>query len=138
MVLRYGQSVRQKTLELGKLMAEHHRDNLHLRIALKIGRTVVSEETALLSPPRFLNLRKGSTNAVIRQKSPTQAEVTFTSTVFQHRFAFDLPGIAHRSSDNYFELYPNESKTVTVTLSRPQTSQQLRQTLAFHSLVDTY
>jgi len=136
--LRYGQSVKQKTLDLGRLMTQHGRDNLHLRIALRIAGKIVSEETVLLTPPRFLNLRPGKTEAVIRQKSPTEAGVTFSSTVFQHRFAFDLPGIPHRSSDNYFELYPDTPKTVTVTLARPQTLQKLRQSLTYRSLVDTY
>jgi hypothetical protein len=40
--------------------------------------------------------------------------------VFQHRFAFDLPEIAHQSSDNYFELYPREKKTVDVELASPE------------------
>jgi beta-mannosidase len=136
--LRYGQSVRQKTLDLGKLMERHGRDNLHLRIALRIGRKVVSEETVLLTPPRFLNLRRGKTKAVIRQKSPTQAEVTFSSSVFQHRFAFDLPGVVHSSSDNYFELHPDQPKVVTLELAQPQTLQKLRQTLTHQSLVETY
>jgi len=137
-VLRYGRSVKQKTLRLAKLMVQHGRDNLHLRIALRIGRKVVSEETVLLTPPRFVNLRKGRTEAMIRQKSPMHAEVTFTSTVFLHRFAFDLTDVAHRSSDNYFELFPGESKTVSLELTEPQSLQKLRQALAYHSLVDTY
>ena len=65
-------------------------------------------------------------------------EVTFSSAVFRHRFAFDLPGMPHRSSDNYFELYPDQPKTVTVVLTRPQTLPSLRQSLTYHSLVDTY
>ena len=70
--------------------------------------------------------------------SSTSALLTFTSPVFQHRFAFDLPGVAHRSSDNYFELYPRESKTVEVELALPRTPAQLKRALVFHSLVDTY
>jgi beta-mannosidase len=136
--LRGGESVRQKTLDLAKLMAQHGRDNLHLRIALDVDGRCASEDTVFLTPPRFLRLRQPKTKAALRLRSPRSAAVTFTSTVFQHRFVFDLPGIAHRAGDNYFELYPREPKTVTLELTRPQTLQRLQQALVFHSLVDTY
>jgi len=136
--LRYGESVRQKTLDLKKPMEQYGRDNLHLRIALDLGGRCVSEETVFLTPPRFLHLLKPKTKVAIRLHAPTRATVTFTSTAFQHRFAFDLSGIAHTSSDNYFELYANEPKSVELEFARPQTLKKLRQALVHHSLVDTY
>jgi beta-mannosidase len=137
-VLHYGESVRQKTLDLGRMMTEHGRDNLHLRIALKIRGRKASEETVMLTPPRFLNLRRARTTVKVRSVSGTEYDVTFRSTAFQHRFAFDLPGFAHGSSDNYFELYPDEPKTVRVRLGRPSTSATLRKVLVHQSLVDSY
>jgi beta-mannosidase len=137
-VLRYGESIRQRTLDLGRLMEQHGRDQLHLRIALYVGRRCVSEETIFLTPPRHLELRPAKTRARFRRVSPTQAAVTFTTSAFQHRFAFDLPGIPHRSSDNYFELYPDQPKIVQLKFDRAQTLAQLRRTLVHQSLVDTY
>jgi beta-mannosidase len=137
-VLRCGASVRQKTLDLAKPMAKHGRDSLYLRIALDMAGVRVSEDTVFLAPPRFLALPKAKTSVAIRLPSPRRAVLTFTSPVFQHRFTFDLPGVAHRSSDNYFELYPRERKTVEVELSRPQTAAQIKRALTFRSLVDTY
>ncbi len=119
-------------------MQRHGRDNLYLRIALEIGGRRVSEETVFLTAPRFLALPQARTTAAIRMTSPTKATLTFVSPVFQHRFAFDLPGITHRCSDNYFELYPREKKTVIVDFTRPQTAARLRRRLAWRSLVDTY
>lgn len=136
--LRPGESVRQLTVRFGKLMAEHGRDNLHLRIALVIGRRRVSEETVFLSPPRFLNLQRAKTKVTVRAVSPTEFDLTFRTSAFQHRFAFDLPGLAHRSDDNYFELYPDEPKVVRVTLERPATAARIRKTLVHQSLVDSY
>ena len=136
--LRPGESVRQKTLDLGPLMAKHGRDNLHLRIALHSDGARVSEDTVFLSPPRLLQLRPGQVTAGLRLVSPRAAEVTFATTAFLHRFAFDLPGVAHRSSDNYFELYPDEPRTVTLEFTRGQTEGKLRRALVHHSLVDTY
>jgi len=136
--LRPGESVRQQTVRFGKLMAEYGRDNLHLRIALVIGRKRVSEETVFLSPPRYLNLQRAKTKVSFRLVSPLAAELTFRTSAFQHRFAFDLPGIAHRSSDNYFELYPDEPKTVRVKFTVPQSLRRLRRILVHQSLVESY
>ncbi|MES1167927.1 MAG: glycoside hydrolase family 2 protein, partial [Oleiharenicola lentus] len=112
--LRPGESVRQQTVRFGKLMAQHGRDNLHLRIALVIGRRRVSEETVFLSPPRFLNLQRPRTKVAVRQVSDVEFDLTFSTSAFQHRFAFDLPGLDHRSSDNYFELYPDQPRKIRV------------------------
>jgi beta-mannosidase len=136
--LKLGESVCQKTLDLAKPMAKHGRDNLYLRIALEIDGARVSEDTVFLAPPRFLTLPKARTAVAIHLESPTKATFTFASPAFQHRFAFDLPGLAHRSSDNYFELYPREKKTVTVEFTRPQTLTRLKRSLTFRSLVNTY
>ncbi len=136
--LRPGESVRQQTLRLGRLMARHGRDNLHLRIALVIGRRRVSEETVFLAPPRFLNLQRAKTRVDVRAVSATEFGFTFRTSAFQHRFAFDLPGVDHRSDDNCFELYPDEPKTVRVTCAAPQTAAKLRRLLTHQSLVDSY
>jgi len=137
-MLRPGESVRQKTLRLGRLMARHGRDNLHLRIALDLDGRCVSEDTVFLTPPRFLHLRPATTEAKFRLVSPKRATVTFTSSAFQHRFAFDLKGIAHACSDNYFELYAGEPKTIELEFTRSQTLKQLQRALTHRSLVDTY
>jgi beta-mannosidase len=137
-LLRYGESVRQKTLNLTRLMARHGRDNLFLRIALDLGERTVSEDSVFLSPPRFVELPKPKTRTTIKLMSPRRAMFTFTSPAFQHRFAFELPGIAHRCSDNYFELFPREPKTVEVEFTRPQTLARLERTLAHRSLAETY
>ncbi len=136
--LHYGQSVRQKTLRLARLLARHGRDNLVLRLALDVGGRCVSEDSVLLAPPRFLALPKARTKVGIEQIDPRRARLTFTSSAFQHRFAFDFPGMAHSSSDNYFELFAGEPRTIEVGFARPQTAARLRAGLTFHSLVDTY
>ena len=136
--LRPGEAVRQQTVRFGKLMQQHGRDNLHLRIALVVGRRPVSEETVFLTPPRFLNLRRAKTRITVSTVSATEFDFTFRTSAFQHRFAFDLPGVEHRSSDNFFELYPDEPKTVRVTCAAPQNAAKLRRLLTHRSLVDSY
>jgi beta-mannosidase len=137
-VLRRGASVRQRVLALQRWIGRHGRDRLYLRIALRIGRRTVSEETVFLSPPRFLDLPRGRTAVALRRTGPAQFRLSFTSAVFQHRFAFDLAGLAHASSDNYFDLYPGEPKTVTLDLDRPLARPQVRRRLRYRSLVDSY
>ena len=136
--LRYGKSVRQKTLDLAAPLERYGRDHLYLRIALEVDGRRVSEETVFLTPPRFLSLPRGKTSTTIRVLSPSKALLTFRSTVFQHRFAFDLTGMPHQSSDNYFELYPDEKKEVLVELERPATKSALLKALKFQSLADSY
>ena len=137
--LRHGESVKQQTLDLAKPLAKHTRDSVYLRIALDIETVTVSEETVFLAPPRFLALpRPEKTAASIKLVTPTKALISFTSPVFQHRFVFDLPGIVHTTSDNYFELYPREKKEIAVEFSQPITKDALDKKIRFHSLVDTY
>ena len=89
-------------------------------------------------PPEFACKQAPTSITKETRGSSTRALLTFTSPVFQHRFAFDLPGVAHRSSDNYFELYPLVKRTVEVKLARPHTAAQLKRALVFRSLVATY
>ena len=136
--LRYGRGVRQQTLDLAQPLATHGRDHLYLRISLEIDGARVSEETVFLTPPRFLALPPPKTATTIRLLTPQKALLTFRSPVFQHRFAFELGGPPHHSSDNYFELYPNEKKEILVEFARPVTKAGIAQALTHQSLADTY
>jgi len=136
--LRYGRSVKQQTLDLAQPIAQHGRDHLYLRIALEIDGVRVSEETVFLAPPRFVALPKPETEVTVRTLSPQKALLAFRSDVFQHRFAFELPGLPHHSSDNYFELYPREKKEVLVEFDQPTTKAAITQALSWQSLADTY
>jgi beta-mannosidase len=137
-VLRHGESVKQQTLDLEKPLAQHGRDSLVLRIALDVAGARVSEESVFFTAPRFIDLPKPRTRVALRLLAPTRAELTFASPVFQHRFAFDLRGLAHQASDNYFELYPNEPKAIVVDLAKPAAAARLKAALTYCSLADTY
>ena len=64
--------------------------------------------------------------------------LTFTSKVFLHRLAFDLPGMAFSASDNFMDLYPNEPKSVVVDFATAVTPAEVKAALRVESLVDTY
>ncbi len=136
--LRYGESVKQRTLDLASAMEKHGRDHLYLRLELLIDDAVASEEVVFLTAPRFVDLPRGKTKVGVKLLSPKEARLTFTSKVFQHRFAFELPGLAHTASDNYFALFPGEPRSVEVEFTRPVTAAKLAATVRYLSLVDTY
>ncbi|HLP08082.1 MAG TPA: glycoside hydrolase family 2 protein [Opitutaceae bacterium] len=136
--LRHGESVKQRTLDLAAAMEKHGRDHLYLRIELVIGGAVASEEVVFLTAPRFVDLPRGKTKVGVKRLGPKRARLTFTSAVFQHRFAFELPGLAHTASDNYFALFPGEPRSVDVEFARPVTAAKLKAALRYRSLVDTY
>jgi beta-mannosidase len=136
--LRPGQSVRQKTLDLARWLGNCGSDEHVLRIALDVGDARVSEDSVFLAPPRFVQLPAPRTERRVDLLSPRSAQLTFTSAVFQHRFAFELAGLAHLASDNYFELYPGEARTITVEFTEPVTAGQIESALSWRSLADTY
>jgi beta-mannosidase len=136
--LNFGESVLQKTLDMGSAMARHGRDNIYLRLALDAGGVTASESTVFLTPPRFLSLPKTLTAVAILRLGPSRYRITFRSKGFQHRFAFDLGDLEHSSSDNYFDLYPAEPRTIEVQLAKPATLSFVRNKLHFQSLVDSY
>ncbi len=136
--LRPGESILQRTLDLFKPLATHGRDHLYLRYALDVADVTVSEDTALLAPPRFLDLPRAKVRTTAKRLAPDRVQLTFTSSAFQHRFHFDLVGVEHQASDNFFDLHPREPKSVVVLLGRPAASAALLKTLTTASLADTF
>jgi beta-mannosidase len=129
---------RQLTLDLKDALAEFGRERIYLRIALEVGGKRVSEDTVLLTLPRFMDLPRPRTRAVVKMRGKRSAVVEFTSRVFQHRFAFEFHGHAFSCSDNFFDLQPGEPKRVSLTFANPVTKAALRKSLAHLSLADTY
>jgi len=136
--LQPGRSVKQKSLDLAKPLAKHGSASIYLHIVLEIEGNIVSEDTVFLASPRFLALPTAKASVSVSMRTPSLARLTFTSPVFQHRLAFELPGLEHRSSDNFFDLYPGVAKTVDVELAHPQPEAGVCQALTWHSLADTY
>jgi beta-mannosidase len=132
------QSRLQRSLDLAGPLARFGRDRIYLRIALDVAGRRVSEDTVFLTTPRFMDLPRSRTRVSVRRKGPNTAEILFTSPVFQHRFAFDIPGHSFTCSDNHFELYPGEPKAVEVRLDSPVSAARLRGSITHRSLADTY
>lgn len=137
--LRPGESVRQKSLDLADRIQRFGRERLYLRIALRIGADVVSEDTVFLCAPRSLELARAMPRVKFRQQSPRGGELELVSPVFLHRCAldFDTLGVAELT-DNWFDLYPGRRKRVQVTFDRTVTVRDVRRAFRCRSLVDSY
>jgi len=133
-----GESVRQASLDLRPFMAKHGRDNLYLRLGLEVARKTVSEQTVFLSPPRFLDLPRGTARVTARSLTANEFELTFRSPVLLHAVAFELPGLVHTATDNYFDLHPGIAKIIRLTLSHRITAEKILARLRTRSLIDTF
>jgi len=129
---------RQATLRLGAQLAKFGREHLYLRIALDLGGRCVSSETVLFTLPRFIALPRARPRVKWVRRGRRRAAVTLTSPVFQHRCELDLAGLAFSASDNYFDLYPGEPRTVELELAAPASLAALRRAFRHRSLADTY
>jgi len=136
--LRYGESVRQKTLKLEKSIQEYGRDHVYLRIALDVEGELASQQTVFLTPPRFIELPEGGAQVSIDLLSKTEAKLSVCSKVFQHAFTYDFEGLDFIGDDNGFDLYPDELRTVTIRFKQQVTLAKLKAALCDRSLVDSY
>jgi len=137
-VLRPGQSVRHRTLDLSAAMERYGRDFLYLRLALETGGSLVSEQTVFLTPPRFMDLPKQGIKIAAWQVTPTRVEIGFDSEVFHHAVAVELPGLPHAASDNFFDLYPGRRRRVVLDFDRPVSRYEALRKLQWRSLATSY
>jgi beta-mannosidase len=137
-VLRPGASKQVARIDLRREIAAHGRESFYLRIALRIGSKLVSEETVLLTAPRFLALTKVRIVPTIKLLSTRRVELGFLSKHFVHRCWFELPGVAHRADDNAFDLYPGRLKRVLLDFPAPVTIARVQRALRVQSLTDTF
>ena len=138
-VLRSGESVRQKTVDFSREIAECGRDKLYVRIALEEDGRCVSEDTVFLCPPRMLSLERRAPDVRVEKISATKWNLEFRASCFHHRVALELAGVPLVAmTDNWFELYPGRSKAVTVETTAPLDEAEIRAALRVRSLVDSY
>jgi beta-mannosidase len=136
--LQPGTSVKRRTLDLARPIATHGRDRLYLRLALDLDGACGSEQTVLLSPPRFVDLPRARARVTLRRVSPTELDLTALAPAWLHAFTFEFGEALFTATDNGFDLYPDEPRTVRVTFAAPITLATARAALVHRSLVDSY
>ena len=136
--LRYGDAIRQLTLDFEKEMAKYGARFIYLRVFLRGGRRILSRQTVFFTAPRFLELPKGKLRVDIKKERDRQFLLRFSSPVFQHQVGFHLRKTAYHATDNFFDLDPGESREIVVTTEKPYSSEAVKKMLQMGSLVDTY
>jgi beta-mannosidase len=121
-------------------MRDHGAANIYGRAWLEIDGETVSRQTIPLTAPRFLNLQRAPVETRIEPVPDTEHaySVTLTSDVYQHAVQFHLTNTPHRADDNFFDLFPGESRVVRITLKQPLSLDAVRERLTTMSLVDSY
>ncbi len=137
-VLRCGESVRQERLDLTPQLERFGRENVYLRLALDVDGACVSEDTVLLTLPRFLALTPANTYVSLDDGAEGEVMVTLRSDAFQHRVWLDLPGIDFIASDNCFDLYPEEARVIRLHGAKSLTKRVVEKNLKMMSVADTY
>jgi beta-mannosidase len=134
--LGYGQSHRQKTLDLSRKLKTYGARNLILRIRIETEREAVSEDTVFLTAPRFMDFPGGAISTTVERTTQREFQLGFHSRVFHHAVQADLPGIAHKFEDNFFDLYPGEMRKVRVLTEKAAMLAEIKRTITVRSLAD--
>jgi beta-mannosidase len=136
--LGYGQSHRQKTLDLSKNMKTHGARSIYLRIRLETDDGAISEDAVFLTAPRFMELPRTPITTTVERTTQREFQLGFQSRGFHHAVRVDLPGIAHKFGDNFFDLYPGEMRKVRLCTEKAAMLAEIKRALSIRSLADTY
>ncbi len=137
--LRYGQTIKQLTLDFAAEMEKHGAPSLYLRVELVVRGKVVSRQTVFLTAPRYVRLQKKPINIRVRAaKEPGKFTASFFSTAFHHNVQFHLPGLNYRADDNFFDLYSKEPLEVELTVDPKVTLKQIEKAIETTSLAFSY
>ena len=134
--LGYGQSHRQKTLDLSKNMKTYGARNLYLRIWLETDDGAISEDTVFLTAPRFIEFPRTPISITVERVAQREFQLGLHSRSFHHAVQIDLPGIAHKFEDNFFDLYPGEMRKVRVRSEKAAILAEIKRTLTSRSMAD--
>lgn len=125
-----------EVIDLRPYVAEYSPRNLLVWLELWVGDEKVSENLAMISRPKHLELEIPHIQKEIHLNSAIQGQVTLQSDVAALYVWLELPGA--KFSNCFFHLLPNRTRTVHFTLNMPLQEEDLRQNLRIYSLVDTY
>jgi beta-mannosidase len=136
--LRYGESVKQLTLDFAKEIKKYGVRALYLRVELVLSGKAVSHQTVFFTAPRYLSFKPGKIVAQLKKLGPTRFALTLSSKVYQHAAAFHFRGVAYRAEDNFFDLFPGSSRQVEIRTRKDLSVAELKKRLETTSLVFSY
>ena len=97
-----------------------------------------SEDTIFLTAPRLIEFPRSPISLTIECLGQHEFQLGLHSRGFHHAVQIDLPAIAHRFEDNFFDLYPAERRKVRLRTAKAATITDIERNLQIRSLVDTY
>ena len=124
------------TLDLKKLLKKHRAKNCYMfATAYDMQGNVVCEETLPLTDENKANLPKAKLDLAVEQVDNT-AKLTITTDSYARFVELRLKGYPTMLSDNYFDMMPNQVKTVTFEIPQGEDIESVKNLLSIRSLVD--
>jgi beta-mannosidase len=136
--LCYGESILQLPLDFQKEIDKFGRRHIYLRIFLRDGDELLSQNTVFFTAPRYLEFGRETLSPQIEKTGAGRYELHFEAKHFHHQVMFNVPGARFHASDNFFDLYPCVPHVVELQLPQDLSIAQLKKRLEVMSYVDSY
>lgn len=134
-----GKAMRHKELNLAEWIANHDLNDLIIRTHLTCEHHDDSVNTTFLTAPKRLNFNPPKIKCKVRKVKSGLFDIELTTDKIAYQVYLNLDGaIPHRLSDNFFDLYPGEFKTVTLRPLEPQKAKDIRDALCVYSYRNSY
>ncbi len=138
--LRPQTSQRHQTLKLKKWMQHYGADDLVLRTKLTATGYPESVNTTLVTAPKRVDFPSPQLHAKL---STLQEEGTYRVELTAKRIAYQVyvnlaDSLSHHFSDNYFDLFPGETKRIQLRVDPKLSLAQVRRALRLFSYHDSH
>ena len=134
-VLHYGQSIRQLSVDFQAQIVSHGAPDLLLRVELIDEMEVLSEQTVFFTAPKRLNLREGAISVSFSPNGEF-VDMALRSGVFHHGVMVDFEGIDCMAADNFIDLFPDEERSILLRTSA--SVKALQAAFRSRSLIDSF
>ena len=124
------------SLDIKSLLKKHKTKDCYIfAIAYDMNANIISEETLPLTNENKAKLPKANLTYAIEQIDNT-AKLTISSDAYARFVEIRLKGYSTMLSDNYFDMMPNQSKTISFEIPQGETIENIKQLVSVRSLVD--
>lgn len=134
-----GKVSRRKKLDLADLIQSHGREDLVIRTRLQSGGYEDSVNTTFLTAPKRLEFSDPKIKTKVRKGADGAFEIEVSADAIAYQVYLNLDGaLPHRFSDNFFDLFPGETKTVTLRPRIDTKVKDIRSALTVYHYRDSY
>ena len=75
-------------------------------------------------------------STTVERVTKREFQLGLHSRGFHHAVQIGFPGIGHTLEDNFFDLYPGESRKVRLRTEKPAILAEIKRTITIRSLAD--